>query len=135
MRSESTPFRRGSARGTNRSVDVSGAPLRDRSQLLTIRGIDSVEIFSAHRLLPGTADEMSKTIDMALQPYSCLFGIFRSGSVLHADKLFGNAHLGFTRLVGATYLFRSIALCNRMSIIGRVTSGRVMLQLPLDVSQ
>src|SRR5580704_17717449 len=92
VRSESAPFWRGRAGSANRGVDVSNTTLSDRGQLFAIRRIGRVEIFSRRGRLPRSADEEFKTPAMTLQPCSRFFGIFGSGSILHTDKLFGNAH-------------------------------------------
>ena len=68
MRSKSPPFWRSGARSTNRRIDVRSTALSDRSQLLAIRGIERVEIFSGCGRLPRSADEESKAPAVALQP-------------------------------------------------------------------
>src|SRR5579872_5268507 len=92
MRSESTPFWSGRASRANRGVDVSNTTLSDRGQLFAIRRIGRIKIFSRRGRLPRSVDEESKAPAVTLQPCSRFFGIFRGGSVLHADKFFGNAH-------------------------------------------
>src|ERR1700724_560741 len=92
MGREGLPFCRSGTRRANGSVNVSGTALSDDSQFLAVRRIERVEIFSGRRRLPRSADEESKAPPMALQPCSRLFGIFRSGSVLHREKFFGDAH-------------------------------------------
>src|ERR1700687_1046074 len=89
---EGLPFSRSGTRSTNGSIDVPSSALSDGSQVLAVRRIERVEIFSGRGRLPCSTDEESKAPPVALQPCRRLFGIFRSGSVLHREKFFSDAH-------------------------------------------
>src|SRR5580698_640457 len=99
MRSECAPFRRRCPRGTDGSVDIAGTALSDPRQLLAVRRIKCVEVFSGRGCLPGSVDEESKTAAVAIEPCGGFFGIFGSRSVLHADEFFGNAHIRLVRFL------------------------------------
>ena len=68
VRSECAPLWRSGARRANRSVNVSSTALSDCSQLLAIRRIECVEIFSSRGRLPCAVDEESEAAAVALQP-------------------------------------------------------------------
>ena len=73
MRSERPPSRRRRPRRFHRGVNVGRRALRDRRELLAIRGIDGVEILSRRRRLPCAADEMLEAPSMTLQPRDASF--------------------------------------------------------------
>src|ERR1019366_1388041 len=93
MRSKRPPSRRRRPRGLDRGVNVRRRPLRNRSEFLSVRRIDGVEVLSRRGRLPSAADEMLETVAMTLQPGHRFFRILWSRPVFLAHKLFGNAHL------------------------------------------
>src|SRR5229473_3488114 len=92
MRAERPPPRRRGPRGLDGGVNIRRRALRNRSQFLSVRRIDGVEVLSSCGRLPSAADEMLEAVAMTTQPRHRFFRIFRSGPVFHAHELFGNAH-------------------------------------------
>src|ERR1700687_3215890 len=99
MRSQCSPSRRRGPRGLDRGVNISRRSLRNRREFLSVRRIDSVEVFSRRGCMPSAADEMLEAMAMTTQPCHRFFRILWSGPVFHAHKLFGNAHLAFARFL------------------------------------
>src|ERR1700688_2080518 len=94
MRGECTPLRKRFACRVHGSVDVSGRTLGHGGELLSVRWIKRLEILPRGRSVPRSVDEVPETVVVALQPRLRFFRIFRSGSVLHRHKFFGNTHAG-----------------------------------------
>ena len=80
------------------------------------------------RPLPLSVNEMTEATPVLVQPGQDLFGIFRRRPVFHAHKFFSNAH---ARSLDCYFQH----LRHRMPVLRGVPSGRMMLQLPLDISQ
>src|SRR5580693_5672564 len=115
MRRKRTPLRKRGARGAYGGVDIRGRTLGDGCQVLSIGRIDCVEIFSCSRRLPGTVDEVSEAIAVAVKPGLRLFRIFGGGAVLHRQKLFSDAHVGCSISLSADK--HVCQLCNGMTIV------------------
>src|SRR5581483_6599423 len=127
MSARCTPFRRRNLRSLNGSVDVSSSALRDTRQRVSGRRIEGVEIGSRRGFLPLTSDEMSEAALVTIEPGYRLFGVFRGGTVFHADEFFRDAH-------SVSVLFIN-SLRHRMAVPRRIPSSHMMLQLTLDVPQ
>ena len=92
MWSECPPFGSGIARRFHRGVNVRRSSLRYAGQLLTGRGINSVEILCRRRFAPAAIDEEPEPPVMTVEPGCRILGIFWGGAVLHAGEFFGDAH-------------------------------------------
>src|ERR1700683_4368662 len=95
VRRKRKPFGIRGARSLHGGVDVGGRSLGNRSEFLSVRRINGIEVFTGGGALPGTVDEVSEAMAVALQPGLRFFRIFRSGTVLHRHKFFSNAHVGW----------------------------------------
>src|ERR1700745_1199417 len=101
--------------------------MRDTRQLFTVRWINRVEILSRSGRPPLPTNKVMELVAVAFQPGLGLLGIFRRRPVLHADKFFGDAH--------SVHFFRRLALGDWMPVLGGISPRRMMLQLPLNVTQ
>src|SRR6266849_9351434 len=92
MGCESLPLWRRCPRGLNGCIHIGGRSLGGRRQLLSVGGVEGIEVSARRWFLPGTVDEMFEAPVMTIQPGRRLFRVLRSGAILHGRELFGNAH-------------------------------------------
>ena len=133
MWSEGLPRRQGSARGLHRAIHVCHGSLRHCSEFFASGRICGVEIGACHGCLPCAVNEMSEAAVVTIQPCKSLARVFWRGAVLHGHKFFDNAHSSLLNSFVTKPGFR--CLRNRVAIIRRISTRRVVLQLPLDIRQ
>ncbi len=134
MRGERLPGTEGGARRLDGCVDIGFCALGNGCERLSRGRIISVEILTRGGLLPGAGNKMSEAASVAIEPEQRLAGVFQRRAVLHAEIFFDDAH-GFVLGLFAGRNNAAPRSGNGMPIISRITPGRIVFKLALDIAQ